>query len=100
MKPNYRRCVSCRRLALKQFFFRIVRVHSSGQVELEKGTGRSAYLCPQVSCLQAARKKNRLGRALKTRVPDEIYQALGQRLESHLKIPKDSSLATAEDSGS
>jgi hypothetical protein len=43
--------------------------------------GRSAYICPQASCLAAAQKKNRLGRALRASVPDEIYQRLWQRLE-------------------
>jgi uncharacterized protein len=42
--------------------------------------GRSSYLCPTSECLQTAQKKNRLGRALKTSVPPEIYQTLWQRL--------------------
>jgi len=42
--------------------------------------GRSAYLCPQSNCLQAARQRNRLGRALKTTVPDQIYTQLQARL--------------------
>lgn len=56
MKPNYRRCISCRRVALKQEFWRIVRVYPSGELQLDRGMGRSAYLCPQASCLQAAKK--------------------------------------------
>ncbi|MEP0868356.1 YlxR family protein [Trichocoleus desertorum AS-A10] len=80
MKPNYRRCASCRKLAPKEDFWRIVRVHSSQTVQLDQGMGRSAYLCPEVSCLQAAQKKNRLGRSLKASVPPILYQALEQRL--------------------
>lgn len=80
--PNYRRCLSCRRVAPKEAFWRIVRVHPTGQVELDRGRGRSAYLCPQASCLRAARQKNRLGRSLKATVPDSIYQRLGERLAS------------------
>lgn len=99
MEPNYRRCVSCRRLAPKEFFLRLVRVHPSGQVELERGMGRSAYLCPKISCFQAARKKNRLGRALRTRIPDEIYQALGRRIDA-LQASENSSYTTAEESDS
>ena len=57
MEPNYRRCISCRRVALKQEFWRIVRVYPSGELQLDQGMGRSAYLCPQASCLQAAKKK-------------------------------------------
>ncbi len=80
MKPNYRRCISCRRVALKQEFWRIVRVYASGQVLLDQGMGRSAYLCRQELCLQAAQKKNRLGRSLHTPVPEAVYQTLWQRL--------------------
>ena len=80
MKPNYRRCISCRQVNLKQEFWRIVRVFPSGKVQLDQGMGRSAYICPQESCLQVAQKKNRLGRSLHGTVPDTVYQALWQRL--------------------
>ncbi len=77
-----RRCVSCRQLNDKSAFWRVVRLFDSHQVQLDQGMGRSAYLCPQASCLQMAQKKERLGRALKATVSAEIYQVLWQRLES------------------
>lgn len=80
MKPNYRRCISCRKVAPKEEFWRIVRVYPSRQVQLDQGMGRSAYICPQASCVQIARQKNRLGRALKTSVPASIYDQLEDRL--------------------
>ncbi|KAB8333374.1 YlxR family protein [Scytonema tolypothrichoides VB-61278] len=80
MKPNYRRCISCRKIGLKQEFWRIVRVFPSGQVQLDEGMGRSAYICPQQNCLLAAQKKNRLGRALRASVPEALYHTLRQRL--------------------
>ena len=81
MKPNYRRCISCNRVGLKQEFWRIVRDYSSGQLQLDLGMGRSAYICPQASCLQAAQKKNRLGRSLRVKaVSEDLYQTLWQRL--------------------
>jgi uncharacterized protein len=80
MEPNYRRCVSCRRTAPKQEFWRIVRVYPSQEVRVNQGSGRSAYLCPQEECLKAAQKKNRLGRSLKAVVPDSIYQELWNHL--------------------
>lgn len=80
MKPNYRRCASCRKVSPKEEFWRIVRVYPSQTVQLDQGMGRSAYLCPTVACLQAAQKKNRLGRSLKALVPPELYQTLEQRL--------------------
>ena len=84
MKPNYRRCISCNRIGLKSEFWRIVRVNGSGQLQLDRGMGRSAYICPQASCLQLAQKKNRLGRSLRVKaIPEEMYQTLWQRLTAN-----------------
>lgn len=82
MKPNYRRCISCRRLELKNGFWRVVRLHSCGLVKIDQGMGRSAYICPTESCLKIARQKNRLGRILKASVEEEIYNILWQRLRN------------------
>ncbi len=81
MKPNIRRCVSCRAVAHKQNLWRVVRVYPSQKVQLDYGNGRSAYLCPESSCLIDAQRKNRLGRALKTKIPPEIYHTLSNRLK-------------------
>ncbi|MBE9177662.1 YlxR family protein [Oculatella sp. LEGE 06141] len=82
MKPNYRRCISCRRVAPKPEFWRIVRLFPDRTVQLDQGAGRAAYLCPTADCLHLAQKKNRLGRSLKAAVPNTIYEELGQRLSS------------------
>jgi predicted RNA-binding protein YlxR (DUF448 family) len=42
--------------------------------------GRSAYICPQPNCLQLARQKNRLGRALKANIPETLYESLQERI--------------------
>lgn len=84
MKPNYRRCISCGQVGLKSEFWRIVRDNPSGQLQLDRGMGRSAYICPQASCLQLAHKKNRLGRSLRVKtIPEEMYQTLWQRLSTN-----------------
>lgn len=80
MKPNFRRCISCREVAPKHELWRIVRVHPTRTVQLDQGMGRSAYLCPKADCLKAAQKKNRLGRALRAAVPEAVYSQLWQRL--------------------
>ncbi|MBV6625219.1 MAG: YlxR family protein [Rivularia sp. (in: Bacteria)] len=80
MKPNWRRCISCRKVSLKSEFWRIVRVFPSGKVQLDRGMGRSAYICPNPSCLSLAQKKNKLGRALRTPVPETLYTTLWQQL--------------------
>ena len=87
MNPNHRRCLSCRRTVPKEEFWRVVRVYPDHQVQLDQGMGRSAYLCPQASCLAAAQKKNRLGRSLKASIPDHIYQQLWCRLAEQTNKP-------------
>ena len=82
MKPNYRRCVSCKKLAPKEEFWRVIRLKKSSTIRLDEGEGRSAYICPQTECFQIARKKNKLGRSLKTYVSPEIYQTLWQRFKN------------------
>lgn len=83
-EKNYRLCISCRQTAHRDTLWRVVRTFPDHQVQLDEGMGRSAYLCPQASCLEAAQKKNRLSRMLRTQVPPEIYQALSQRLMEDL----------------
>ena len=80
MQKNYRRCVSCRRLGPKESFWRIIKIASDHKIELDRGMGRSAYLCPNIDCLTQAKSKNRLSTSLKTKVPDRIYQNLKERL--------------------
>ncbi|MGB3203089.1 MAG: YlxR family protein [Nodosilinea sp.] len=87
MPPNYRRCVSCRRVGPRADFWRLVRVYPDRKVQMEFGMGRSAYLCPNADCLRQAQKKGRLGRALKANVPEVIYQNLWQRLAAAAENP-------------
>ncbi len=77
---NYRRCISCRQVAPKKTFWRIVRLASTREIQLDQGMGRSAYLCPNIECLTYAKSKNRLRGALRTKIPDDIYQNLQERL--------------------
>ncbi len=80
MAKDERRCISCRKLAPRSEFWRVVRCHPAQEIKIDLGTsrsqGRSAYLCPTASCLQIAQKKNRLGRSLKAPVREDIYQQL------------------------
>ncbi|MEA5462975.1 YlxR family protein [Leptothoe sp. PORK10 BA2] len=88
MQPNYRRCVSCRQVAHRQDLLRVVRTYPTGTVQLNQGAGRSAYLCCQVACLNSAQKKNRLGRSLKTSIPNDIYRQLEQILKEAIQSPE------------
>ncbi|MBD1842922.1 YlxR family protein [Cyanobacteria bacterium FACHB-63] len=85
MPPNHRRCLSCRKVAPKEEFLRVVRLYPSHEISIDTGMGRSAYLCPNPNCVQAAQKKGRLSRALKATVPSEIYQHLLQQKQGEVQ---------------
>ncbi|MFS8892336.1 YlxR family protein [Synechococcus sp. R55.2] len=76
-----RRCVGCRQLFPRSQLWRLVRQFDSHQVLLDEGMGRSAYVCRRLECLQAARRKQQINRALKAPVPDSLFQRLLDSLE-------------------
>jgi predicted RNA-binding protein YlxR (DUF448 family) len=62
----------------KKQLIRVV-AHQDAAVSLDptgKKSGRGAYVCRTAECFQTARKRKALDRALKTQVPDEVYQQL------------------------
>ena len=83
MKPNpvLRRCVSCRELLNRQQLWRIIRL-AEGGIGLDQGMGRSAYLCPNQVCLEEAKRRKRLQRALRCQVAETIVETLEQRLNT------------------
>ena len=78
-RPVLRRCVACRQLLDRRQLWRVIRDHQDG-VLLDRGMGRSAYLCPNEDCLEEARRRKRLQKALRCQVQDALLEALDQRL--------------------
>lgn len=83
VSPAIRRrtCVGCGREDDKGSFMRVVR-SPNGEIVVEGADlaqGRGAYLCAQIECVRAARKKNSLARALKHQVKSEVYDMLEER---------------------
>jgi predicted RNA-binding protein YlxR (DUF448 family) len=79
-RPVMRRCVSCRQLCDRTLLWRVIRL-AAGGIALDRGMGRSAYLCPCRACLDDVRRKKRLQRALRCQVGDSIVDALELRLQ-------------------
>ncbi len=79
-RPVMRRCVSCRQLCDRTLLWRVIRL-AAGGIALDRGMGRSAYLCPCRACLDDVRRKKRLQRALRCQVADSIVDALELRLQ-------------------
>ena len=78
-RPVLRRCVACRQLLDRRQLWRVIRDHQDGLL-LDQGMGRSAYLCPNEDCLEEARRRKRLQKALRCQVQDAVLEALDQRL--------------------
>ena len=78
-RPVLRRYVACRSLRDRRQLWRVVR-EAGREIRLDSGMGRSAYLCPERDCLNEARRRKRLQRALRCQVPDSILEALEGRL--------------------
>ena len=74
-----RRCVACRALLDRQQLWRVIRL-AEGGLGLDQGMGRSAYLCPNQACLEEAKRRKRLQRALRCQVADAIVETLEKRL--------------------
>ena len=81
-KIPQRMCVGCREKRDKKDLLRVVRT-PEGQLVLDatgKKSGRGAYVCHDVACLQRARKTRALERAFETAIPPEVYDAMEAEL--------------------
>ena len=78
-KTVLRRCVACRKLLDRKQLWRVVRDYQDGVV-LDKGMGRSAYLCPKENCLKEALQRKRLQKALRCQVKVSVFEVLQNRL--------------------
>ncbi|QSO45379.1 RNase P modulator RnpM [Alicyclobacillus mengziensis] len=86
-KVPLRKCVGCQEMSDKRQLLRVV-LTPEGEVLLDptgKQNGRGAYLHGKLECLQLARKKKSLERALKTMIPDTVYDRLALSVEGVAK---------------
>ena len=84
-KIPLRQCLGCREMKPKKELVRVVR-SPEGEISLDlkgKASGRGAYVCPCIACLEKVQKSKALNRAFETTVPDEVYIALRESLEGN-----------------
>ncbi|MBE3585620.1 MULTISPECIES: RNase P modulator RnpM [Desulfofundulus] len=82
-KVPLRMCVGCQEMKPKKELIRVVRTPQD-TIEIDptgKRSGRGAYLCPRLECLQKAIKGKRLEKALQRSVAPEIIQSLVEGLQ-------------------
>ena len=74
--------MGCGEMKSKRELIRVVK-NKEGEISLDltgKKAGRGAYVCPQLSCLQKARKSRGFERALSCKIPEEVYDQMEQEL--------------------
>jgi uncharacterized protein len=76
-KIPMRMCIACRESKPKK---ELVRVVADGGAlsadETGKAHGRGAYICPDVECLEKARKTKAFDRALETAMSEDAFNSI------------------------
>lgn len=73
-----RTCIGCNTKKSKDEFLRIVK-NKENEINIDKNgkmSGRGAYICQEVNCLQKAIKSRKLERAFGMKISEEIYEKL------------------------
>lgn len=81
-KIPMRRCCGCNEQKPKKELIRVVR-SAEGEISLDltgKASGRGAYICNSLVCLQKARKSRRIDRTFEVTIPDEIYDKMEEEI--------------------
>ncbi|MGI6632561.1 MAG: RNase P modulator RnpM [Bacillota bacterium] len=80
-----RTCLGCQTVKPKRDMIRIVRTPEGNVVvdETGKKSGRGAYVCPTLECLELLRKGKRLERVLEVSPPPSLFEELRERILTH-----------------
>ena len=84
-KIPLRKCTGCHEMKNKKELIRIVR-DEEGKFSLDftgKKSGRGAYICPNLQCLEKAQKSKGLERSFKAPVSKEVYEAFREEIEKN-----------------
>lgn len=76
-KVPVRMCIACREGRPKKELVRVVASENGLCAdETGKAHGRGAYLCPDIVCLEKAKKTKAFERALETSMSEDAYNAI------------------------
>lgn len=79
MADILRKCVGCNELLNAGKMIKITRKNGTNEIFINpnpKIFGRSAYLCYNKMCIESALRKNKLEKALRTRITEDIKTKL------------------------
>lgn len=83
-KIPLRMCTGCMEMKPKKELIRIVKT-PEGEVCIDltgKKSGRGAYICKCIECLEKSFKAKRLSRNLDTLISEEIYEKLKEEISN------------------
>ena len=84
--PVMRLCISCRKTYDRKNLIKITKDHKQG-ILLQKGMGRSAYICKSKKCYSDSKIKKKLQKALKTSLEHEFIDILEKEIASYNDYP-------------
>ena len=84
--PVMRICISCRKTYDRQNLIKITKDHKQG-IMLQKGMGRSAYICKSTKCYSDSKIKKKLQKALKTSLGAEFVDIFKKEITSYNDYP-------------
>lgn len=83
-KIPMRMCTGCMQMFDKRELVRVVK-SPDGEVSLDltgKKSGRGAYVCKNVDCLNKARKKRAFERAFNIQISDSVYEKMEEEIKN------------------
>ena len=80
--PVMRICITCRKTYDRRHLIKITRDHKQG-IMLQKGMGRSAYICKSKKCYSDSKIKKKLQKALKTTLEPEFIDIFKKEITSY-----------------
>ncbi len=77
-----RKCISCRKTYDRNNLLKITKDHKLG-IMLNKGMGRSAYICKSNKCYSDSKIKKKLQKALKSSLDNNFFEIFEQEIANY-----------------
>ncbi len=84
--PIMRICISCKKTYDRKHLIKITKDHEQG-IMLQKGMGRSAYICKSKKCYSDSKILKKLQKALKTSLGPEFVDIFEKEITSYDDYP-------------
>ena len=84
--PVMRICISCKKTYDRKHLIKITKDHKQG-IMIQKGMGRSAYICKSKKCYSDSKIKKKLQKALKTSLEPKFVDIFEKEITSYKDYP-------------